>query len=337
MKLFWKDQLPLVLFFIVQMLLVPLLYWLTGEGRPMWIMLYGVLLSGAVLLVYLGFRYFTHRTMYKELSSEELGEEFFNPALGDAPLPEAVHERITHYERLYREQLHRHQSRTEQHLTFMNRWVHQMKTPISVIQLSISELEDDRTSESIREELERIRKGLDMVLYTARLEHFEHDFAVESIGLRKLASEAVVENRKLFIRKGITPKFAIDNEIQVYTDAKWFRFMLGQILINAVNYSGGPGKEVHLAAEDMGEHIKLHIRDQGIGIAPEDINRVFHPYFTGERGRQYHESTGMGLYLVQEIAGKLGHEVELESILGQGTTISLTLRKAKLLHNEGTS
>ncbi|CAM4453017.1 MAG: sensor histidine kinase [Paenibacillus macerans] len=334
MRLFWRDQLSLILFFTVQMLLVPFVYWLTGEGRPVLVVLYGVLLSGSVLAVYLGFRYVTHRAMYKELSAEEPSGEFLNPPLGEAPLPEAFHERTAHYERLYREQLHRQQSRTEQHLTFMNRWVHQMKTPLSVIQLTLSEVENE-PAESIREELDRIRKGLDMVLYTARLEHFEQDFAVQAIGLRAAAGEAVAENRTLFIRKGITPKFEIGSEVRVYTDAKWFRFMLGQILTNAVNYSGGPGKAVHLTAEDAGEYIKLRIRDEGIGIAPEDIGRVFHPYFTGERGRQYRESTGMGLYLVREIAGKLGHEVELKSAPGEGTTISLTLRKAHA--NEGTS
>lgn len=333
MKLFLREHLPLMLFFAVQMLLVPLLYWLTGEGRPFTVVLYGVLLSSVVLLVYLVYRYLSHRTMYQELSSQELSKEFSNPPLGDAPLPEAIHERISHYERLYREQLHRHQSGTDQHLAFVNRWVHQMKTPLSVIQLTLDEVEE-APAEHIREELERIRKGLEMVLYTARLDRFEQDFAVEAVGLRAAVSESVVENRKLFIRKGITPVFHIDDRISVYTDAKWFRFMLGQILTNAVNYSGSPGKKIQFTAEEAGKHIKLRIRDEGIGIAPEDINRVFHPYFTGERGRQYHESTGMGLYLVREIAHKLDHSVELESTLGEGTTVILTLPTAAI---QGTS
>lgn len=333
MKLFLREHLPLMLFFAVQMLLVPLLYWLTGEGRPFTVVLYGVLLSSVVLLVYLVYRYLSHRTMYQELSSQELSEKFSNPPLGDAPLPEAIHERISHYERLYREQLHRHQSGTDQHLAFVNRWVHQMKTPLSVIQLTLDEVEE-APAEHIREELERIRKGLEMVLYTARLDRFEQDFAVEAVGLRAAVSESVVENRKLFIRKGITPVFHIDDRISVYTDAKWFRFMLGQILTNAVNYSGSPGKKIQFTAEEAGKHIKLRIRDEGIGISPEDINRVFHPYFTGERGRQYHESTGMGLYLVREIAHKLDHSVELESTLGEGTTVILTLRTAAI---QGTS
>ncbi|MEG9086853.1 ATP-binding protein, partial [Acinetobacter baumannii] len=62
----------------------------------------------------------------------------------------------------------------------------------------------------------------------------------------------------------------------------------------------------------------------------------FHPYFTGERGRQYHESTGMGLYLVREITHKLDHSVELESKLGEGTTVTLTMRRAENQDTSGT-
>jgi signal transduction histidine kinase len=327
MKLFWREHIPLILFFTAQMLLVPLLYSLTGEGRPFAIMLYGVLLSAAVLVLYLGYRYVSHIAMYRELSEVNASKEFLIPSLGSSPLPEAVHERISHYEYLYREQLHRHRNQTEQHLAFVNRWVHQMKTPLSVIQLTLPEL-DDTPAGNIREELDRIRKGLEMVIYTARLERFEQDFTVEAVGLREAAKKAVAENRKLFIRKGITPEFQIDDKLAVYTDAKWFRFILDQVLTNGVNYSGGSGKKIFLTAEEDGEQVKLHIRDEGIGIGVEDIGRVFNPYFTGERGREYHESTGMGLYLVREIALRLSHSVELQSEPGKGTTVTLTLRRA---------
>lgn len=327
MKLFWKEHVPLILFFSVQMALVPLLYGLTGEGRPIPIILYGMLLSAVVLVLYLGYRYVTHQAMYKELSDTEISAEYFHPSLGPSPLPQAVQERIGLYDSLYREQLHRHRDQTEQHNMFVNRWVHQMKTPLSIIQLTLPEL-DDAAADSIQEELDRLRKGLEMVIYTARLERFEQDFTVEPVLLRNAANEAVAGNRKLFIRKGVVPEFQIDEKLMIYTDAKWFRFMLDQILTNAVHYSSGFGKKVLLDATSSEETVTLRICDQGIGIAREDIGRVFHPYFTGERGRQYHESTGMGLYLVREIAQKLGHQVELESQLGEGTVVTLLIRKA---------
>ncbi|MWC30828.1 sensor histidine kinase [Paenibacillus sp. MMS18-CY102] len=334
MKLFWRTQLPLILIFSIQLVLVPLLYALTGEGRAVSVMLYGMLISASVLLVYLAYHYVMNREMYKELSKPadwagSSADAITVPPLGSSPLPEAIHERMLHYEFQYTEQLQRQQNAMEQHITFINRWVHQMKTPLSVIQLTLPELEDAPAGH-IRDELDRLRKGLEMVLYTARLERFEQDFAVEALGLREEVNKVIVERRKLFIRKGITPEFQIDSSLSIYSDSKWFRFMLDQIVTNAVNYSGGgSGKRVYLIAEDAGANILLHIRDEGIGIEPEDIGRVFNPYFTGERGRQYAESTGMGLYLVREIAHKLGHSVQLESTPGQGTTVSLALRKAE--------
>ncbi|MDT3428640.1 signal transduction histidine kinase [Paenibacillus forsythiae] len=322
MKLFLKVQFPLLLFYAVQMLLVPLLYWLTGEGRPLSIVLYGSALSAAVLAVYLGFRYLRHRRLYLKLDDPEASLDSALEPLGDAPLAEAAHRLLEAYSRHYRERLGEESRRVDSHITFMNRWVHQMKTPLSIIQLTAEEL-DDAAADSIREEVDRLRKGLEMVLYASRLDRFEDDFSIMAVPLRKAVSETVAENRRLFIRRGVKADIRIDGELKVYTDAKWLRFMLAQILTNAVNYSDGSGKTVSAAAFQRGREVILEIRDEGIGIAPEDLKRVFNPYFTGERGRQYRESTGMGLYLVREICGRLGHRVELSSQPGDGTTVRL--------------
>ncbi|NQX65185.1 sensor histidine kinase [Paenibacillus alba] len=329
MRLFWKEQVPLILFFSVQVLLVPLLYALTGEHRPMSIILYGILISLTVLVLYLGYRYATHRLMYKELSAAENVIDYNHTSLGQSPLSQAVYERMRQFDSLYREQLHQHQVHKEQHTAFVNRWVHQMKTPLSVIQLTLPEL-DDVVADHLQEEVERLRNGLEMVLYTARLERFEQDFTVEPVWLKSAVSEAIARNRKLFIRKSIVPDFQIEETLRIYTDVKWFHFIMDQLLINAVNYSGAAGKKVTLKAESSEDKVILHIVDEGIGIAKEDIGRVFHPYFTGDRGRQYHESTGMGLYLVREISQKLGHRVEITSQLGEGTILTLMFRKVPM-------
>ncbi|WP_307588559.1 sensor histidine kinase [Paenibacillus wynnii] len=323
MRLFWKNQLPLLLFYAAQTVLVPLLYWLSGENRPIRIILYGMTLSFVILALYLGFRYLQHYRLYQRLSHPESARLDHRSSLGTAPLPEAMDELIRRYDQHNQEQLHTQVRRMDQHIEFINRWVHQMKTPLSVIQLTLQDVED-AAADSIQEELERLRKGLEMVLYTARLDRFEDDFHVEPTFLRQAVSEAVSENRRLFIRRGIRPVIQINEELSVYTDAKWLRFMLSQILTNAVNYTQGTNKSVTITSYSQGTDTILQITDQGIGISPEDLKRVFNPYFTGERGRQYHESTGMGLYLVREICTRLGHKVELQSRPGEGTILRLT-------------
>lgn len=322
-RLFWKDQLPLLLFYMIHTMLLPLLYWLSGENRPFSIILYGVALSLVILTSYLGLRLFQYYRLYQRLGHPETAMANHLRPLGTAPLPEAMDELIRQYEHHYQEQLNVQVRRMDQHIEFMNRWVHQMKTPLSVIQLTLQDIDDDAVADSIQEELERLRKGLEMVLYTSRLDSFEDDFRVEPTLLRQAVSEVVTENRRLFIRRGIRPDIQVDEALTVYTDAKWLRFMLSQIITNAVNYTSGTGKSVTISSYRQGKDYVLQITDQGIGISPEDLKRVFNPYFTGERGRQYHESTGMGLYLVREICARLGHKVELQSSLGEGTLLRL--------------
>ena len=330
MKLFWKDQLPLLLFYLLQMLLVPSLYWLTGEDRPLSIILYGILLSTFILLLYLGYRYIQYRKLYTALCDPIFLTQEHLLSMGEAPLPEAIHELLQLIDRQYQEQVNTHVRQMDQHIVFMNRWVHQMKTPLSVIQLTLQDLENEAAT-SIQEELERLRRGLEMVIYTSRINQFEEDFQVEPLLLRKAVSEAVAENRRLFIRRAIRADIQVDANIAVYSDAKWLMFMLNQILTNAVNYTSGTGKYVTISAQRMGTDTLLDITDQGIGISPEDLKRVFNPYFTGERGRQYHESTGMGLYLVREVCRRLGHKVELQSKLGEGTTVRFSFSNSNHL------
>ncbi|WP_223068183.1 sensor histidine kinase [Paenibacillus caui] len=329
MTLFWKDQRPLLAFYAVQIILVSLLYWSVSDHVSWSIILYGVLLSLAVLAVYLIYRYIQYRKLYQSLDPDAVRtvSDMIQP-LGEAPLPEAFHQLLLGYDRLRRDELQDYRDRMDRHIVFMNRWVHQMKTPLSVIQLTIQDMEDEPLSDSIQEELERLRRGLEMVIYTSRLEKIEDDFTVTRTILRQAVSESIAENRNLFIRKGIVPDLRVDSRTAVYTDAKWLRFMLAQLLVNAVNYSEGPGKKVTLSAYPLGSKTILEIRDQGIGIAKEDLKRVFHPYFTGERGRQYHESTGMGLYLVRETCERLGHDVRISSEPGEGTSLKLVFQTA---------
>ena len=321
MRLFLKDHQMLVGFYVLQMLLVPCVYWLSGEGRPMKIVLYGMLISTVVLLVYLIIRYFQLRAYYRLLEQpRKLVNEPFQ-ALGNSVVAEAIQQLLHELERNRQNEMGQLRTSKEQQVVFMNRWVHQMKTPLSIIQLTLEDV-DDETAGSIQDELDKLRKGLEMVLHSSRLEQFEGDFRVELLSLHEVLRSSIAENRRLFIRRGITPDIRMEGDLQIYSDSKWLRFMFTQILTNAVNYSDSKsGKKVIITGYKQEERTILDIQDEGIGISSEDIHRVFNPYFTGERGRQYHESTGMGLYLVREISARLDNRVELFSEPNEGTLV----------------
>ncbi|MGG6312276.1 sensor histidine kinase [Paenibacillus macerans] len=327
MRLFWREHVPLLLFLVPQILLVPFLYWLAGF-HEIGIVAYALLLSFVLLLLYLGYRYLSHREFYRRMTRPPQTLDDMLQPVGETAMGSALHELLESGYRMYESELYRHGKQMEQHSTFTGRWVHQMKTPISVIQLTLEnerekETMSERTLDSLQEELDRLRKGLEMALYTSRLEQFEHDFHVVPVALQDAVNQAVAENRKLFIRKGVLPDIRVEGELRVYSDEKWLLYVLGQLITNAVNYSAGIGDKVEFRAYARGKKTVLDVRDYGIGILKEDIRRVFEPYYTGQRGRQYSESTGMGLYLVREVCSRLGHRVELESEPGKGTTVRL--------------
>lgn len=238
---FLRDQLALVLFMLIQLVVVTTVFWLDGY-KDMVIASYALLLGLCVFIAFLAYRYVTHRRFYTLLSSTQTGLEESIQQLESAPLPASLAELLQLQYRHYQKQIIEGERKQQNHLTFMNQWVHQMKTPLSVLELMLSEEADERNN-SMREETDRIRKGLDMVLYVARLETFEQDFQVEKIQLRELANEVILENRRLFIRSFVYPDMQIEENLVVETDGKWLRFIMQQLIANAVNYSAGSGAE----------------------------------------------------------------------------------------------
>ncbi|WP_055666160.1 sensor histidine kinase [Desnuesiella massiliensis] len=281
-----------------------------------------------ILLCFLAFKYYQNRQLYRLLEGgiTELNDVFLNFGISD--LSQSVSQVLKKLHGLYEAQIQKGDKLHEEHLRFINQWVHQMKTPLSVIQLQLQEFEGEEKYDNMQEEVNKLKEGLKMVLYFARLDSFQKDFLVERISLKQLARDIVNEEKKVFIRNRIIPRVEIDESIEVYSDAKWLKFALGQLIINGVKYSKGKGKELIINASEDEKEIRLNVIDRGIGIPAKDIKRVFDPFFTGENGRKYGESTGMGLYITKEVSKNLGHEVEIQSTVNEGTMVTMKFKKA---------
>lgn len=321
MKLFLREHLVLIWFYLSQLLIISLIFWL-GEYQNTWTLSYAIFLSVACLVAYLSYRFLRYRAFYQRLETiPNKLEETITP-LSDATVAKRLHQLLEAQYRLYQEQIHYYQAKQEEHLTFINLWVHQMKTPISVISLILQE-ETSTTLESIRDEIDQLASGLEMILYVSRLDAFEKDFHVEQLALSSLLLKILQENKRLFIKHKVFPEYQVDETLLIYSDEKWLAFVIKQILTNAVRYSAGKGKTVKINSFHRGNKIVLEITDQGIGIPPQDLTRVFEAHYTGNNGRKFRDSTGMGLYLVREICHKMHHQIELESTVGVGTTIRI--------------
>jgi signal transduction histidine kinase len=175
----------------------------------------------------------------------------------------------------------------------------------------------------MREETDRIRKGLEMALYMARLETFEQDFHVETIRLREAVNAVILDNKRLFIRSFIYPDMQMTDDLRVETDGKWLRFIIEQIVFNAVKYAAGSRTKLMIRGYTQERAVVLEVQDAGVGIPASDLSRVFQPFFTGENGRIFKESTGMGLYIVKTVLDKLNHDIRIDSQAGAGTTVKV--------------
>ncbi len=242
-----------------------------------------------------------------------------------------------------------------QHLS--DRWVHYMKTPVSVIELLVQQGEEITGVEaaknllgSIGEENRRLAERLGLFLNSVRLDRFEEDLRIETVAILQLSRDVLNSHKKELIRYSIFPRIECeDTEVWVPTDKKWMKFVIDQIVSNAIKYTrvkqadenaGGlvvsgnempaamdrPSRNLVITAENKGDICVLAIQDQGVGVPPEDIPRVFAPFFTGSNGRLVPESTGMGLYLARRVIGRLGHRISLESKVAEGTTVTVTFR-----------
>ncbi|MDE6767193.1 MAG: sensor histidine kinase [Eubacterium sp.] len=202
-------------------------------------------------------------------------------------------------------------------------WAHQIKTPIAAMSLKLQN-EDSELSRSIAEDLSRIEQYVEMVLMFLRLDSDYTDYVIQQYSLDCIVKDSVKKFAPQFIRKKIRLDYQKSN-ITVLTDEKWLSFVIEQVLSNALKYTSSGTISVYLENPKT-----LCIKDTGIGIAPEDLPRVFDKGYTGYNGRSDKRASGIGLYLCHRICTNLGHTITAESILDEGTTIKINLDKEKL-------
>ncbi|MED0959855.1 sensor histidine kinase [Bacillus paramycoides] len=326
MKLFLRDHFAFFLLYVLNFGIIFVLYDAVDGFQNN--KFYFIVLSLYLFICFLAYRYVRNRRMYHRLSEppEKMEDAFIERAT--APMPHSVNELVRTQYRLFQKDLQAFEVKQQEHQLFINHWVHQMKTPVSVMQLMVLEMEDEHLIPKFKKELERLNQGLDMALYMARLNNFHEDFHVETISLKDTVTKNINGLKELFIRNGVFPVLEVHSDLKAASDAKWLKFIIYQLMTNAVRYSGERGKKVFLSAYRNGKDIILEVRDEGVGIPQEDVRRVFEPFYTGKNGRTFGESTGMGLYIVSKICDYLGHSVKLDSEVGKGTTIKIIFHNA---------
>ena len=198
-------------------------------------------------------------------------------------------------------------------------WAHQIKTPIAAMRL-ILQTKPENSAGEIEGELFRVEQYVEMVLNYLRLDSDSTDFVFRTCALDDIIRQCVRKYAKQFIRKRIRLEYE-GTALQVLTDEKWLCFVIEQILSNALKYTSAGSIRIFTQGET------LVIADTGMGIAPEDLPRVFEKGYTGYNGRTDKKATGIGLYLCKRILNRLGHEISISAQVGKGTRVSIDLSR----------
>lgn len=201
-------------------------------------------------------------------------------------------------------------------------WAHQIKTPIAAMRLTLQSEEIPLFAE-LFEDLQRIEHYADMVMCYLRLDSIYTDYVIKEYDLDGIVRQAVRKFSRQFIHKKICLVYKPFDKA-VLTDEKWLLFVIEQVLSNALKYTREGSVELYIE-----EPLTLCVRDTGIGIAPEDLPRIFDRGYTGFNGRADKKASGIGLYLCREICTRLGHGISAESD-ENGATIRIRLARDKL-------
>ena len=347
-----KEKLPVVGVYAVMLVIFCILFWL--KEVPFDVIEYGAELSAIWLLFVGALNFWFYRKRYQSLLdlSAALPHE-----LKEFPDPksriEAEYQEITETIFAWREMLENEVLLSKKDASdYYSLWVHQIKTPISAMHLLIQSFEEqamefeehaEETLDFLNEMKMKIfqtEEYVGMVLSYLRMEDMGNDLKFQWYPIGDIVRQAVRKYSQIFILKKIHLNFQ-DSRQMVLTDEKWLLFVIEQVLSNALKYTSSD--EIRpLKAQGMGSldgdtekgcisiYIKgteLVVEDTGIGIAPEDLPRIFERGFTGYNGREHQKSTGIGLYLCKTIIQKLGHSIRAESRVGVGTKIYISLER----------
>ncbi|MGO4788548.1 sensor histidine kinase [Paenibacillus sp. 2KB_20] len=323
MMAYIRERLSWILFFLFLQLLF-LFIAAVDSQIPFLPILYIVFLSTLFFLVFLFVRYNRETKFYKSLQAWD--DTYDLAAISEPEHPfEAIAMDILSLqtERFKKEssmRLMEIQGEKDELLS----WIHEVKTPLTTMQLMIERMEDETLKAQLQYEWLRIHLLLDQQLHQKRIPFIRNDLLIEVSALEPIIFQEIRALKSWCMQKGIG--FDVSLEVtEVLSDAKWLGFIIRQLLTNAVKYSSA--SDIIIESNLTDDHVRLTIQDSGRGIDPKDMPRIFDKGFTSTTSHQDSAATGMGLYLTQKVTDALLIRIQVESKPGIGTTFTLIFPK----------
>lgn len=312
----------ILLFLFLQFLVISVTF--LDSAIPLSAMLYIVFLSILTFTIFLVVRYFQETRFYKNLEKWDIKLDVSEITDAKSPFEKLIIDCVTNQTEWLKQEAARNRLALEQEKDELLAWIHEIKTPLTAINLMIDRIGDKKMKADLNYEWLRIHLLLDQQLHQKRIPFMENDLYIENTQLKPLIFHEIKTLQSWCIQKGIG--FDVELEVtEVLTDAKWAAFIIRQLLTNAVKYSDASDIIIHSYQKE--QQTILEIQDFGRGIDPKDLPRIFEKGFTSTAMHHDHKATGMGLYLAKKAALPLLIHIEVSSKWGEGTTFTLTFPK----------
>jgi len=331
--MFLRDRLIYIFSQLVVLVFLLLFMYAFGNFSPAAAILFGILyfLGAAGPLLY-EFRkknrfYRNLLSAFDQLDKKNLIGELIGPP--DFMEGEILYDLLRGTNKAYLDEINRYRRAQEEYRSYIELWIHEIKTPIASAMLTI-ENHGGEAQALLLEDLLRIEEHAMQALFYARSNSVEKDYLIQELSLQDVCFRSLRKNARLLIDNNVSVE-ASDITGTVFCDAKWMVYILDQLISNAVKYRCDGDSRIVFHSEDMPNETVLFLADNGLGIRPDELPRVFDKGYTGMLGRVHERATGMGLFLSKKLCGKLGLSLEIASGgEGCGTTAAIHFPKGSM-------
>ncbi|HYK74869.1 MAG TPA: sensor histidine kinase [Pseudoneobacillus sp.] len=315
-----RSWILLFLFLQVQFLFITYL----DSSIPITSVLYMIFLSFIIFILFLIIRFQKETSFYQSLKDWQGDLDIMDIAEATSPFEKTITDRITKQTKCLKQQSDENLLRLEQEKDELLAWIHEVKTPLTTMNLIIDRIDDEKLKAQLIFEWLRIHHLLDQQLHQSRIPFIQNDIYIENVDLENLIYKEIKSLQSWCIQKGIGFDLDIQSS-EVLSDGKWLAFILRQLITNAVKYS--EASDIMIKSYQHHHQVMLEIQDFGSGIDPKDLMRIFDKGFTSTTNHLDQAATGMGLFLAKKAAESLLIRIDVESELAKGTTFTLTFPK----------
>jgi signal transduction histidine kinase len=310
----------------------------TASGRVIWTLIGGVIL-GIILGLY------NATTLEKKLTKTTNAIYDLSLGINNEPLPETGPEEIVQLSKAFNTLSRKLDASEQCRMKLVSYLTHELGRPLGALSSAVDALrlgagKDEKLADDLTTGMKSEIKRLKMIVGDLSLLREKGDptnlYVMEPVELTPWLEEIFLYWIEVAKTREITLNAEIDSNLPtVRIDEGRLNQAISNLLNNAIKYST-KGKTVTLSATQDEEEIQIVVRDEGSGINPEDMEKIFDAFYRGNTGKRFSQGMGLGLTITRDIVEAHHGRITVESTLGEGSQFVIHLNKAELQSNPST-